>query len=178
MDGREALAKAMEWRRERSTPFTVSVNLSPRQFHDPGLAPFVQESLRESDMAHQLLELEITEGVLMMHGHPHVESSLASLSDVGVSIAMDDFGTGYSSLSYLRNFPFNALKIDRKFIHDIGCEPADLELVKAAIVMAHVLGLKVVAEGVESVEQRELLAAQGCDLVQGFLYSRPVTPGR
>lgn len=88
---------------------------------------------------------------------------------------MDDFGTGYSSLSYLRSYPFNVLKIDRSFINDITVNPADRELVNAAIAMAHSLGLKVVAEGVETEEQLAHLATQGCELAQGYLFSKPVT---
>lgn len=109
-----------------------------------------------------------------MIGRHHIHDTLAVLSRMGISIAMDDFGTGYSSLSYLRNYPFNVLKIDREFINDISIDPAGCELVNAAIAMAHALGLKVVAEGVETEEQRELLASQGCDYGQGYLFSKPV----
>lgn len=111
-----------------------------------------------------------------MSGHAYIDDALAALNDLGVSIAMDDFGTGYSSLSYLRKYPFDVLKIDRSFVQDITEDAADLELVNAVIAMAHGLGLKVVAEGVETEEQLELLAAHGCDYAQGYLFSKPVSP--
>lgn len=94
---------------------------------------------------------------------------------VGVRIAMDDFGTGYSSLSYLRSYPFDSLKIDRSFVSDITVDPADRELVNAAILMAHGLGLEVIAEGVETVEQLEFLREQECEFAQGYIFSKPVS---
>jgi diguanylate cyclase (GGDEF)-like protein/PAS domain S-box-containing protein len=168
----QALAMAATWQRKQETPLSMAVNLSPRQFRDPDLAAFVERSLIESGISSNCMELEITEGVLMS-GHSYIDRALHDLSAMGVSIAMDDFGTGYSSLSYLRSYPFDVLKIDRSFINDITVDKADLELVTAAIAMAHGLGLKVVAEGVETEEQLEILAALGCDLAQGFLFSRP-----
>jgi EAL domain-containing protein (putative c-di-GMP-specific phosphodiesterase class I) len=119
------------------------------------------------------LELEITEGVLMS-GHAYIAEALTALNEMGVGIAMDDFGTGYSSLSYLRNYPFDTLKIDRDFIHNITEDRADRELVNTAIAMAHSLGLKVVAEGVETAAQLALLTSLGCELVQGYLFSEPL----
>lgn len=152
----------------------ISVNLSPRQFRDPDLLTFIQQTLKQTGIRGASLELEITEGVLMS-SHTQVDAALAALSDLGISISMDDFGTGYSSLSYLRSYPFDTLKIDRGFVNDITVDPQDRELVNAAIAMAHSLGLKVVAEGVETEEQFSLLAAQGCEIVQGYLFSKPVS---
>jgi EAL domain-containing protein (putative c-di-GMP-specific phosphodiesterase class I) len=100
------------------------------------------------------------------------------LNNLGVTIAMDDFGTGYSSLSYLRSYPFQVMKIDRSFVRDITQDPADRELISAAIAMAHGLGLKVVAEGVETEEQLAILAGHGCELAQGYLFGRPVAPAQ
>ena len=105
-----------------------------------------------------------------------VKPLFEALKENDIKISLDDFGTGYSSLSYLRSYPFDTLKIDRSFINDINVDPADRELVNAAIAMAHGLGLKVVAEGVETEEQLESLATQYCDVAQGYLFSKPVPP--
>ncbi len=171
----EAIGKTVEWQRHGKTAFSIAVNVSPRQFRDPGLPAFIHDNLQRMDCHAEGLVLEITEGVLLS-GHAHVESTLDALQTLGVGIAMDDFGTGYSSLSYLRRYPFDTLKIDRSFIHDITVDSADRELVSATIAMARSLGLKVVAEGVETEEQFDYLAAQGCDLAQGYLFSRPILP--
>ncbi len=170
----EALAMTAQWQRACDWRFKIAVNLSPCQFRDPGLPQCVEAALQEAGISSESLELELTEGVLMS-GHAYIDDILTALSDLGVSIAMDDFGTGYSSLGYLRSFPFDTLKIDRSFVNDITVDPADRELVNAAIAMAHGLGLKVVAEGVETVEQLAHLATQGCDLAQGHLFGKPVT---
>ncbi|MES9845257.1 MAG: EAL domain-containing protein [Candidatus Sedimenticola sp. 6PFRAG5] len=171
----EALGMAAKWRADLGISVTMAVNLSPRQFRDPNLISFIQQSIDQSGISKNLLELEITEGVLMS-GHAYIDDALDSLNKLGVSIAMDDFGTGYSSLSYLRSYPFDVVKIDREFINEITVVPSDLELVTAAIAMAHGLGLKVVAEGVETKDQQELLSAHGCDYGQGYLFSKPVSP--
>jgi diguanylate cyclase (GGDEF)-like protein/PAS domain S-box-containing protein len=173
--GRHVLATALELAAEwhRIAPFKIAVNLSPRQFRDPGMFEFVQEQLEKNALPGSVLELEITEGVLMS-ANTFVDELLTDLSRLGVTISMDDFGTGYSSLSYLRNYPFNTLKIDRSFIQDITFDPADRELVSAAITMGRNLGLNVVAEGVETEEQLEILKQLGCELAQGYLFSRPV----
>ena len=169
----QALSMTLIWQKKYERSFTMAVNLSPRQFRDPNLVMFIEKAIHASGVSCESLELEITEGVLMS-GHAHIENALATLHKLGVVIAMDDFGTGYSSLSYLRKYPFDVLKIDRGFIADIIGDIADRELVYAAIAMAHGLGLKVVAEGVETEEQLTLLAEQGCEIAQGFLFSEPV----
>jgi len=170
----QALSMAAKWHHALEQPPAIAVNLSPRQFRESGLVEFIEKSLIDSGVPGDRVELEITEGVLMS-GHAYIDSALSSLSAMGVHIAMDDFGTGYSSLSYLRRYPFDVLKIDRSFINDITVDNADLQLVTAAIAMAHGLGLKVVAEGVETEEQLVLLALHGCDFAQGFLLSKPVS---
>lgn len=109
-----------------------------------------------------------------MSGHNYIDEALKALSKLGISIAMDDFGTGYSSLSYLRNYPFNVLKIDRSFVNDITVDSSDRELINAAIAMAHGLNLKVVAEGVETKEQLDVLKTMGCDYAQGYLFGKPM----
>jgi diguanylate cyclase (GGDEF)-like protein/PAS domain S-box-containing protein len=160
--------------RQLGRPLSIAVNLSPRQFRDPNLLAFIKQVLHHPSMRNTTFELEITEGVLMS-GQSYIKDTLLAISRLGVNLAMDDFGTGYSSLSYLRNYPFNVLKIDREFVKGICTSNADRELVNAAIAMAHGLGLKVVAEGIETQEQCNLLTTQGCDFGQGYLFSRPLT---
>ncbi|MDQ7048923.1 MAG: EAL domain-containing protein [Enterobacterales bacterium] len=109
-----------------------------------------------------------------MGEHDYIEKALFELHDLGICIAMDDFGTGYSSLSYLRKYPFDVLKIDRSFVKDITNDSADRELINATIAMAHGLGLKVVAEGVETKEQYDFLKELNCDFAQGYLFSKPM----
>ncbi len=171
----DALQVVSRMRKDYSKDFKVAVNLSPRQFRDPGLVSFIEMNLRQSQLPCECLELEITEGVLMS-GYSYIDKALSTLDDIGVSIAMDDFGTGYSSLNYLRQYPFHILKIDRSFIQDIDEKEKEegKELVNAAISMAHALGLKVVAEGVEKGSQWEILKSLGCDYAQGYLFSRPM----
>ncbi|MCU7867140.1 MAG: EAL domain-containing protein [Candidatus Thiodiazotropha sp. (ex Lucinoma borealis)] len=167
-----SLDRLAGWQQKYNQPFTMAINLSPRQFRDPNLVTFIGQAIHQAGITCESLEMEITEGVLMS-GHAYIDDALTALSEMGVSIAMDDFGTGYSSLSYLRSYPFNSLKIDRSFVNDITVDRADRKLVNATIVMAHSLGLKVVAEGVETKEQLALLASQGCEFAQGYLFSRP-----
>jgi diguanylate cyclase (GGDEF)-like protein/PAS domain S-box-containing protein len=152
----------------------VAVNFSPIQFRDPKLAENLQSALEKSGIESHRLELEITEGVLLS-GHNFVNTALTDIKTLGISIAMDDFGTGYSSLNYLRKYPFNILKIDKSFIDDIESNIADKKLVCAAILMAHALGLKVVAEGVETQQQLDILTENSCDIIQGYFYSKPLT---
>ncbi len=174
--GEYVLTKSIEqlaqWRRQFNKDLSMSVNLSPKQFCNPYLAPFIKQILHKSGVPAELLKLEITEGVLM-NGHGYVEESLTALNELGVDIVMDDFGTGYSSLSYLRTYPFDILKIDRSFVNDINEDGANRELVNASIDMAHGLGLKVVAEGVETEGELSHLADRGCDYVQGYLFGKP-----
>ena len=170
----KALSCAARWQERYRWNLKISVNLSPRQFRDPTLLPYIEKTLAETGVSSDSLELEITEGVLIS-SHPDIELSLNALNELGVSIAMDDFGTGYSSLSYLRRYPFDTLKIDRSFVSDITIDPQDRELVNAVIAMAHSLGLTVVAEGVENEAELNYLNTRGCDLAQGYLFSRPLT---
>ncbi|MEJ2404164.1 MAG: EAL domain-containing protein [Candidatus Thiodiazotropha sp.] len=169
----EALSQLRKWQ-NRQPDFKIAINLSPRQFRDPGLVQFISRTMQQSAIGANALELEITEGVLMS-GHAYIDNSLEALSKLGIDIAMDDFGTGYSSLSYLRRYPFNILKIDRSFISDITTDPADRELISATIAMAHSLGLTVTAEGVETEEQFAFLYSQNCDHAQGYLFSPPIS---
>jgi diguanylate cyclase (GGDEF)-like protein/PAS domain S-box-containing protein len=169
----EALSKTAQWQKLLSRPLRVAINISPRQFRDPNLLQHIKGAMEQTGVPHHLIELEITESVLMS-GHSYIDDTLTELNALGITIAMDDFGTGYSSLSNLRSYPFNTLKIDRSFVRDITTDPADRELVNATIAMAHRLGLLVVAEGVETEAQLTHLAQQRCDLVQGYLFSAPL----
>lgn len=170
----EALTQAAQWQKNYDSHFNIAVNISPRQFRDPDLINNIGQALTQSGVSSELLELEITEGVLMS-GHGYIDEALEVLNKLGVSIAMDDFGTGYSSLSYLRTYPFDVLKIDRSFINDISIDSADRELINAAIAMAHGLNLKVVAEGVETKQQLAYLKELHCDFAQGYFFSKPVS---
>lgn len=169
-----AIQQALKWQQSLCRDFKIAINLSPRQFRDPDLVGNIKSLLQAAQMPGELLELEITEGVLISQ-QKSVETSLTELNAAGIKISMDDFGTGYSSLSYLRSYPFDTLKIDKSFISDISIDPADLELVSAAIGMAHGLGLEVVAEGVETSDQLALLQGKRCEYAQGYYFSKPVT---
>jgi diguanylate cyclase (GGDEF)-like protein/PAS domain S-box-containing protein len=170
---REALNMAAKWLTLLNRPIRVAVNISPRQFRDPHLLQHIKEAIAQTGVPAHLIELEITEGVLMS-GHSYIDDILTALNALGITLAMDDFGTGYSSLSNLRSYPFNTLKIDRSFVRDMTTDPADRELVNATIAMAHRLGLVVIAEGVETDAQLNHLAQQQCEMAQGYLFSTPL----
>jgi EAL domain-containing protein (putative c-di-GMP-specific phosphodiesterase class I) len=169
----EATRAMKEWA-DAGYEIGVAINLSPRQFHDPNLVSFITETIQKSKVNPDFLELEITEGVLMS-GHRFITEALQSINDLGVKLAMDDFGTGFSSLSYLREYSFDILKIDRSFIADLMEDEEDRALVNAIIAMAHSLGLEVVAEGVETIEQLDYLKQEGCEYAQGFLQGHPMS---
>jgi diguanylate cyclase (GGDEF)-like protein/PAS domain S-box-containing protein len=169
----QALGVLSEWQTIHQQDFTMAVNFSPRQFRDKELISFVEKSLRDTNIRPKNLELEITEGVLMI-GKSYIDESLLELHKLGIKLSMDDFGTGYSSLSYLRQYAFDVLKIDRSFINGITLNNEDYDLVKATIAMAHSLRLAVVAEGVEMREQLNLLKELDCDYAQGYYFSRPI----
>ncbi|MDO8811627.1 MAG: EAL domain-containing protein [Gallionella sp.] len=173
---RESMRWAKHWRALYNPLLQISVNKSPVQFHKGGdEAAAWLSHLQELELPGQSLAIEITER-LLMDSTEAVTGALSVLRGAGVQISMDDFGTGYSSLSYLKKFDIDYLKIDRSFLSDMVTEPNDLALSEAIIVMAHKLGIKVVAEGVESVKQLSLLTLAGCDYAQGYLYSKPVPP--
>ncbi|HWC66023.1 MAG TPA: EAL domain-containing protein, partial [Thermoanaerobaculia bacterium] len=155
----------------------LSVNLSARQFHQKELAAQVDAVLRETGLAPETLELEITESIAMQNVAASVVA-LRALKDLGVRITIDDFGTGYSSLSYLKKFPIDTIKIDRAFVQDVCSDPNDAAIVRAAIVMAHELKIDVIAEGVETADQVEFLRRRECHVMQGFLFSEPVPADR
>jgi diguanylate cyclase (GGDEF)-like protein len=156
-------------------PVTLALNISGQHFLRNDLLEMLTGILAETGVEARLLELELTEGVLMEHTEKTVNTLLA-LKQMGVRLAIDDFGTGFSSLSYLKRFPLDVLKIDRSFISDITTDPDDAAITLATIEMAHTLKLQVIAEGVETQEQLDFLVKNGCDLYQGHLFSYPVAP--
>ena len=151
----------------------MAVNLSARQFEDEGLVETVRQVLLRSGLEGEQLKLEITESVVM-HNAEQATQTLAKLKTLGVGVAVDDFGTGYSSLAYLRRFPIDQLKIDRSFVQDATVHPDSAAIVQSIIGLARNLRMQTVAEGVETVGQRAFLQAAGCDLMQGYLFSRPL----
>ena len=169
-----ACTQLSEWRKSGINIDKVAVNISPCQLVASGFVEFVTRVLKETELLPENLELEITESSLMQDNLGATDI-LYQLHILGIHIAMDDFGTGYSSLSYLRNLPISTLKIDRSFIRHIIDDDADNELTRAIIAMGHILNLNVLAEGVETVEQMQLLVQHGCDSAQGYLFSKPLT---
>jgi diguanylate cyclase (GGDEF)-like protein/PAS domain S-box-containing protein len=161
------------WQHDGTCMLPVAINLSARQFLSPELGKTIRLALQESGVNPSLLEVEITESAIMADT-AEATRTLEYLEALGVNSAIDDFGTGYSSLAYLKRFPLRALKIDRSFVRDVTTDPDDASIIKAVISMAHSLGLNVIAEGVETEDQLEFLIGEGCDEVQGFLFSRPI----
>ena len=158
---------------EQGMPVVVSVNISAVQFVEESFLSMVQDVLRESKLQPEFLELEITEGVLAKNVQ-NTQHVLNVLRKQGVRIAIDDFGTGYSSLAYLKRFPVDVLKIDQSFVRDMLVDRSDAAIIEAIIKLAQALDLELVAEGVESQEQADALQRYGCEIMQGYLYSRPV----
>ena len=171
---REACRQAKEWesRGPNGEGFGISVNLSVREFAQPDLVRAVAQILEETGLKPQSLRIEITESAIIGQKHPAIET-VEQLRALGVSIHLDDFGTGYSALSYLHRLPLDAVKVDRAFTSAIDSEERPLHVVKAIVSLAHAIGLEVVAEGVTNEKQLQLLRDMGCDLAQGFYFSRP-----
>lgn len=170
---RTACAQIKTWEGKGVSPLRVAVNLSPRQFVQDDLHATVVRAITETGIAPEQLELEITESLMM--GNPdHAADVLRKLKDLGIKFAIDDFGTGYSSLSYLKRFPIDHVKIDRSFIKDIPGDADDVSITRAIIAMAHSLRLRVIAEGVETMDQVDLLRQYHCEEAQGFLFGKPV----
>lgn len=170
---RTACAQAAAWQRSGLPAVRIAINVSARQFHDPGLVLLVAQVLAEHCLDPEQLELEITESLSMKDPEESFRI-LASIRALGVSIAIDDFSTGYSNLAYLRQFPVSRIKLDRTFVNELGTQASSRAIVEAIVAMAHKLDLQVVAEGVETGEQRDHLLRYGCDELQGFWFSQPV----
>ena len=172
---REACFQNVQWH-GFDAKLRMAVNLSARQFREKNLINRIDAALRDSNLQPETLELEITES-MVMENVEEVVALLRQIKDRGISIAMDDFGTGYSSLSILKNFPIDTLKIDQSFVRKLSRDSDDAQIVAAIISMSHSLNLKVVAEGVETKEQLEFLTERGCDIIQGYYFSKPLSDG-
>lgn len=172
---REVCRQARSWLDQGLPPVRLAINISGRQFLEPDFVDQVEKILAENGLGPESIELEITESV-MMENVDKAMSTLVDLDRRGVSLAIDDFGTGYSSLAYLKQFPISSLKIDRTFIQNIIHDPRDAALASAVLALAHSLGLKVIAEGVETEDQLAFLGAKGFDSAQGYFLCRPLPP--
>jgi diguanylate cyclase (GGDEF)-like protein len=172
---RRACSDLSSWRaaHDWATGLRVTVNVSARQVHEPGLPAIVQSALRDAGLPPGLLGIEITEGLLLDQERAP-QGALAALKQLGVRLLLDDFGTGYSSLSYLSRFPVDVLKVDRSFVRDLGSRTESDPIVTAIVALAQGLRLDVIAEGIETEQQADRLRAIGCDYGQGFLMSRPI----
>ncbi len=169
----ESILQLQEWNKLGFTGLKIAINLSPRQFQDSGLVSFISSMIDKYQVDPAQLEFEITE-TLSMTNMTNTLRILTELKEIGVSIAIDDFGTGHSSLAYLKKFPINTLKIDRSFVMDISKNEDDKVIVQTIISMAHSLGFKTVAEGVETIEHVELLKNMDCNQLQGYYFSKPI----
>ena len=172
---REACAQNMAWQRRGLRPVSMAVNLSPRQFADDRLLQDVDEALIASGMSPTLLQLEVTESMVMGNVARAVKV-LTAIQSRGIRLAIDDFGTGYSSMSLMKHFPIDTIKIDRSFVRDLHDDTEDQAIAQAIINMGKALGMTVVAEGVENAQQEAFLRSHACDEMQGFLFSKPLPP--
>jgi len=170
---RTACAQNKKWQDAGYPPVRVSVNMSARQFNKKDVVEMIGKTLEETGLKPDHLGIEITESVIMQDVESTI-TKLNKLNKMGINLSIDDFGTGYSSLSYLKLFPINILKIDRSFVSNIISDETDAAIAASIILLAHSMNLKVAAEGVETKEQLEMLRRQGCDYIQGFLFSKPV----
>jgi len=173
---KEACRSVRKWRDMGFPEIRMSVNLSARQFRDPGLVGRVKQVLSETRLDPACLELEITESTVM-HDSEVAIGTLRALKKLGLTLSVDDFGTGYSSLSYLKLFPIDVLKVDRSFVCDVTTDPDDAAIVRAIVTLAHSLGLTVIAEGAEDAAQAAFLCCVKCDELQGYFFSRPLPEG-
>ena len=172
---KEACAQNMAWQRRGLRPVSMAVNLSPRQFADDHLLRDIDEALAASGMSPVLLQLEVTESMVMRNVSRAIKV-LDAIQSRGIRLAIDDFGTGYSSMSLMKQFPIDTIKIDRSFVRDLPNDSEDQAIAQAIISMGKALRMTVVAEGVETAEQEAFLRDHACDEMQGYLFSRPVTP--
>lgn len=171
---RTACKQCAEWQQTGLAPLRVAVNVSGRQFAEPDFVDLVTDALAESGLPSDLLELELTESLLVTNAHQALQK-LQMLKQMGIQLAVDDFGTGYSSLAYLKHFPLDRLKVDKSFIDEILTNQDDAAIAEAIIAMARALKLKVIAEGVETAEQLAFLEQRGCNEIQGYFLSKPLT---
>ena len=170
---RTACRQLKDWQNLGCAQLRMAINLSARQFREAGLDKTVSRIFTETGVQPNLIDLELTESIIM-HDPKIAIDTLNKFHDMGVELSIDDFGTGYSSLSYLKRFPINRLKIDREFVRDITTDKNDADLIKSIIALGHCMNLKVLAEGVEDIEQLNYLKEHGCDEIQGYYYSKPI----
>jgi len=167
------LMQLKKWQAEGLALGTLAINVSPKQFHQDSFVEYVKGLLNKMEMGGDLLELELTENILLDQTAETV-SKIEALKEVGVLFSIDDFGTGYSSMAYLKQLPLDRLKIDKSFVSDITTNINDAHIVKTIIGMSHNLGLELIAEGVETKEEMEFLIENGCDDFQGYYFARPM----
>jgi EAL domain-containing protein (putative c-di-GMP-specific phosphodiesterase class I) len=170
---KQAMQQVVQWYSEGYNPGKLSLNLAVKQLDNENFLGILQKMMNEIGFKPQHLELEITEGDVMKNPESAIVK-LKQIYDLGIEIAIDDFGTGYSSLSYLKRFPITKLKIDQSFVRDIPDDEEDSAIVKAIIALGKSLNLNLIAEGVESIEQKEFLLLNGCKNIQGYLYAQPL----
>jgi diguanylate cyclase (GGDEF)-like protein len=170
---KEACVQNMAWQRRGLRPVSMAVNLSPRQFADDNLLQDIDEALAASGMSPVLLQLEVTES-MVMRNVPRAIKVLNAIQSRGIRLAIDDFGTGYSSMSLMKQFPIDTIKIDRSFVRDLPNDTEDQAIAQAIISMGKALGMTIIAEGVETIEQETFLREHACDEMQGFLFSKPL----
>jgi EAL domain-containing protein (putative c-di-GMP-specific phosphodiesterase class I) len=173
----QAAMQALKWKLNKAPHLhtvQISVNKSPRQFIAGEVNLDIVDWLRKLELPAACIVIEITEG-LLMDDRTEVRETLLAYRDAGIQVSLDDFGTGYSAMSYLQRFDIDYIKIDQSFVRNMVNSHGDQAIVEAIIVMAHKLGMKVIAEGVETAQQRDILAAAGCDYGQGYLFARPMT---
>lgn len=172
---RQACAQCRTWQEKCAAPLTMSVNISAPLFDDPTFTETVTHNIKDTGIDPNCLILEITESTVMNNPDQALKT-LADLHELGVNLALDDFGTGYSSLSYLKNFPVDTIKIDRSFMHELATDPANLTIIKSILMLANGLNMRaVVAEGVETEQQKQILADNGVRYFQGFYFSKPLS---
>lgn len=173
----EACRQQMAWIESGLEPMCISVNISAMQFYQTGFSAMVRNIIEESGMPPEYLELELTES-LFMRDVEAVLRTLNELHDMGIKLAIDDFGTGYSNLSYLRRFPIDRLKVDQSFIRNLESEPVNVEIVRAISALGKSMSLNLVAEGVETESELNIVQSSGCDFVQGYRFSKPLPPAQ
>jgi EAL domain-containing protein (putative c-di-GMP-specific phosphodiesterase class I) len=168
----QAMKQIVKWR-QHDIHLPIAVNISPRNLLQPGFSDLILQLLQRYDVSGHMLELEVTEGALMTDIARTI-SELSRLANAKITISIDDFGTGYSSLQYLHQLPISLIKIDQSFVRRLPDDKGAVHIVEAAVTLAHKMGMKTIAEGVEEQSAYKLLADLGCDIAQGFMISRPL----
>jgi len=169
----ESCRQAKSWSEAGYKDFTLAINMSPKQFLDKDIVPFIEKCMATHGLEGNQIEIEVTEG-LFIEGGDDIDLQIQALKALDLSLALDDFGTGYSSLQYLRQYPFDTLKIDRSFVSGLPESSGDASLVRAITAMGRALGMQIVAEGVEEQAQADFLKAEGCDIFQGYFFGKPM----